>query len=202
MKGMTPAALVAAAAGDAHNAAIAMIPGGIEAQEAAGQQAMIACSMIPKDIRGATRVDLEGLGFKFGGDVDELFVSVELPAGWKLQATPHSMHSDLLDERGRKRAGIFYKAAFYDRRATLHIARRFTINCYRPCDSDGNDQADSGSTHNAVEIQDAGAVVHIVGLYLDRDYDRCAQLDALAKTWLDEHHPDWQDPLALWDAAP
>lgn len=198
----TPAALVAAAAGDVHNAVVAMTPGGIEAQEAAGQQAMIACSMLPKEISGATRADLEGLGFKFGGDVDDLFVSVELPAGWKLQATPHSMHSDLLDERGRERAGIFYKAAFYDRRASMHIARRFTINCYRSCDPEGNDLAYADSTHSAVEIKDAGTVVHLVGLYLDDDYDRRAQLEALANIWLEEHHPGWQNPLALWDAAP
>lgn len=114
-----PAALAALAKGDLDNFAVAATPGGIEAQEAAGQAMLCASAQLPKELHGCTRESLEALGFKFGNDVDELFVTCTLPPGWKKQATDHSMHSDLLDDQGRKRAGIFYKAAFYDRRADL-----------------------------------------------------------------------------------
>ena len=47
---------------------------------------------------------------------------VKLPAGWKKQATDHSMWSKLLDESGAVVASIFYKAAFYDRIAEMNCA--------------------------------------------------------------------------------
>lgn len=46
---ITPAAIVAALAGDTSNALAAMTPGGIEAQEAAGQRALVASTTLPKD---------------------------------------------------------------------------------------------------------------------------------------------------------
>lgn len=94
--------------------------GYIEGMEAAGQQHLVNSDRLPA--RGPW-ADLEALGFVKGKQVDgdDLFVHCELPAGWKRAGTSHSMHSDILDERGVPRVGIFYKAAFYDRRADMHL---------------------------------------------------------------------------------
>lgn len=91
-------------------------PGGIEAQEARGQRELVNSEVLPA--KGDWE-QLEALGVKRGEPVagDRLFVHAELPAGWKKQATDHSLWSDLVDETGKKRASIFYKAAFYDRDA-------------------------------------------------------------------------------------
>ena len=104
---MNPAALQAAMRGDLANALLASTPGGIEKQEAEGQRALVASTTLPKTIHGASRAQLTEIGFKFGEDADDLFVNCELPTGWTKRATNHSMHSDLLDDKGRKRAGIF-----------------------------------------------------------------------------------------------
>ena len=58
----------------------------------------------------------------------ELFIKVELPEGWSIKPTDHSMWSNLVDDKGRERASIFYKAAFYDRDAHLSFNRRFRIS--------------------------------------------------------------------------
>jgi len=58
----------------------------------------------------------------------ELFIKVELPKGWSIKPTSHSMWSNLIDDKGRERASIFYKAAFYDRDAHLSFNRRFRIS--------------------------------------------------------------------------
>lgn len=86
-------------------------------QEAAGQQSFVKSTTLPAEIRG--KEILEAAGVKFLGPVegDDLFQYVELPEGWKKEPTDHSMWSKLVDEQGRERASIFYKAAFYDRRA-------------------------------------------------------------------------------------
>ena len=44
-----------------------------------------------------------------------------LPPGWSRQGSDHAMWAHLLDEHGRQRVGIFYKAAFYDRSAHMHL---------------------------------------------------------------------------------
>jgi len=59
---------------------------------------------------------------------NELFMSVKLPEGWSIKPTDHSMWSNLVDDKGRARASIFYKAAFYDRDAHLNFNRRFRIS--------------------------------------------------------------------------
>jgi hypothetical protein len=99
------------------------VPGGIEEQEAEGAAAMQqgTCEVIPA--QGASEEELTALGFVLGpiDPNDKLFRQATLPAGWKRAGTGHSMHTDIVDELGRTRVGIFYKAAWYDRRADLHI---------------------------------------------------------------------------------
>ena len=186
---MNLAALAAASRGDIANALVASTPGGIERQEAAGQRTLVESAMLPKEISGATREQLTALGFKFGADVDELFVTCELPPGWTKRGTDHSMHSDLFDEQGRKRAGIFYKAAFYDRRADMSMLRRFSVNPYR----DGS-QAD----YMRCIVTDGDEAVFDAGEWKCGDYDHCDRLRAACNDWLTEKHPEWQNPLACW----
>lgn len=189
---MNPAALSAFTKGDIDNFIAAATPGGIERQEAQGQAALCASETLPKEIDGATRAQLTAIGFVFGADVDDLFVSVTLPTGWSKKATSHSMHSDLLDDKGRRRAGIFYKAAFYDRKADMRMERRFNIDGY------------SGSDQKAmpVLVTDCEAPLHKVGEY-DRTtgkyFEVQRELDVAAREWLAANYPDWQDPLAYWD---
>ena len=101
------------------NMLIAMTHGGIEAQEKRGQSEFVATDKLPIQGTSDRRELLESLGFEFGENIDELFVAIKLPPGWKKEADAHSMWSSLIDEHGRKRASIFYKAAFYDRDAFI-----------------------------------------------------------------------------------
>lgn len=117
---MSPAALKALLSGDNKNFLAASTPGGIEAQEREGQIEQSFKDTLPKEMRGCTRADFEAMGIEFlGPDEDELFLKVKFPPGWRKRATEHSMHTELLDNEGRVRANIFYKAAFYDRRANI-----------------------------------------------------------------------------------
>jgi hypothetical protein len=190
---ITPAALAAIAAGDASNALVAATPGGIEAQEAAGQAMLVASEQLPMEISGATREQLEAIGFKFGTDVDELFVTAKLPPGWKKVATDHAMHSDIVDDKGRVRADIFYKAAFYDRRANMHFNARYSENHYAEC-------PEATSVYQ-VQAEDAGRQMRVFGTYAKgrEGWDECGRLEVLARAWLDEKFPQWRDPMAYWD---
>ncbi len=52
---------------------------------------------------------------------DHLFYDVTLPEGWKITPTEHPMWSNLVNNKGKIIANVFYKAAFYDRGAHTHI---------------------------------------------------------------------------------
>lgn len=75
-----------------------------------------------------TKQQYEKMGIKVIGEYDDLFYNVQLPEGWKVEATEHSMWNNLLDDKGRKRASFFYKAAFYDRDAFINFNIRFKIS--------------------------------------------------------------------------
>ena len=104
----------------------AMGPGGtsgaIEAQEKSGQTQLVNSDRLPTDTDG-TDADFLAVGFTFGNPdpTDPMFRPATLPAGWSREATGHSMHSNIVDELGRKRVGIFYKAASYDRHADMRL---------------------------------------------------------------------------------
>jgi hypothetical protein len=99
--------------------------GEIEAMESRGQRQLVESTDLPTKSSGDE--EFIALGFTFGAPHphDPLFRPATLPAGWKKQAKEHAMGSAVVDEHGRERVSIFYKAAFYDRRADMHLVRVF-----------------------------------------------------------------------------
>ena len=114
----TGAQLRAAADNDLENFLVASTPGGIKAQESRGQADLNAAgNLLPKRLLYAEWSEIEAMGIKRLGGHDDLFERVEFPPGWSMRPTDHSMWSDVVDETGRVRLQVFYKAAFYDRDA-------------------------------------------------------------------------------------
>lgn len=96
----------------------------IEELEKAGQARLVASETLPIKINGGDRRTLEAAGVVFGETLqgrDRIFKQVQLPAGWKKKSAGHSMWSELLDEKGRRRAQIFFKAAPYDYDAFMNV---------------------------------------------------------------------------------
>ena len=170
----------------------------IENQEAAGQSDFINSTTLPTKIMTENGKEiLEGFGIAFGEVVegDHMFQYATLPEGWTREGTEHSMHSDVLDEKGRKRIGVFYKAAFYDRKAHLWVNKRYSYT---------QDYDRQGECQEIVEqITDCGEIIHETEpLALGGDEKRWEVSDRSIKvaiTWLDEHYPGWNDPAAYWE---
>ena len=161
-----------------------MAEGGIEAQEKRGQTKFVNAEILPRKMDG-NKHKLEKMGIKFLDNYDELFVNVELPEGWEKKPTDHSMWSDLLDDKGRKRGSIFYKAAFYDMDAFIHLARRYNVTW----DYDNHYAKVMDLDTELFKTESAG----------DRDWDKQDLLKAKAKKWVDEKFPDWEDETAYWE---
>ncbi len=171
-------------------------PHKIEQQEAQGQAEFVNSETLPTKMGANDKAVLEKAGVKFGDKVegDEIFQYVELPAGWKKMPTDHSMWSNLVDDKGRVRAAIFYKAAFYDRKAHLSTRQRYGYSF----DYDREKKDGVG----VANITDGGNVIHttepiVVG---DRkSYEVSDQADELARAWLDANFPNWREASAYWD---
>jgi len=192
----------------------------IEESEARGQQDLVNSSDLPIDQnRGPTLEEIsDRTGIVFGEKINDLFIEVQLPAGWTKKATDHSMWSELLDQHGRERASIFYKAALYDRSAHMHWSRFFNVQT-RTIDGQGRERYKSddfdrstGEDHYYVENAN-GETVHQVAPVMcwdsveDRDErQRLMGLNDEAskecREWLAQNHPDWDDPFAYWDEPP
>lgn len=185
---MTPAALNALKNGDMENLIAASTPGGIEAQEARGQKDLCRSQRLPIDGMREARPILESFGFKFGKKVDDIFIEATFPEGWSLKETDHSMWSHLVDNKGRKRAGIFYKAAFYDRSANINLSCRYSFDTWRSV-------AARGVTE--VAVMDGEEVVKSFGLAAN--FTERSKLGEEAKAWLNDNFPEWTSPGAYWD---
>jgi hypothetical protein len=173
----------------------------IDKQELRGQKELIDSAVLPKRISDGERAILETYGIIFGEDVDDLFVNVVLPQGWTKVATEHSMWSNLVDDKGRERASIFYKAAFYDRDAFIRLSRRFSVH------SGSIEGFNSGlpyeQQHHIGIVKDCGVeIFRTEGLKETPDvpwYAICDIVEHFAREWLNKHYPDWEQYDAYWD---
>jgi hypothetical protein len=94
----------------------------ITGMESAGQCQLVASEQLPTDTDG-TDDEFVKLGFVFGepNPSDPMFRPATLPEGWRKEGSDHAMWSYVVDEHGRRRVGVFYKAAFYDRSANMRL---------------------------------------------------------------------------------
>ncbi len=188
-----PAALSAYMRGDLEGAILASTPGGIEAQEKAGQQMLVASgALLPKRINNYPKITREEItaatGIVFGEETDGIFLQATLPEGWKIVPTEHDMWTDLLDAQGCKRAGIFYKAAFYDRNAHICFETRYYV---------ANDYAKPMNTLYVYDTKTKQRL-YTAGTVDNEDYKKREQLYDTAKQWLAEHYPQHANPFAYW----
>ncbi len=108
-------------------------PKAIKSQEAKGQEEFVNSQQLPLKCNSPIGTDAMIQYGKMGikvlgwGKKDELFGSFQLPEGWKRESTDHPMWNSLTDNKGRKRASIFYKGAFYDRDSFVNFYHRYLV---------------------------------------------------------------------------
>lgn len=176
-------------------------------EEQAGQRQLIATDRLPASIEPAgAREAFERMGIVFLGPVigDSLFMHVALPAGWRKVATGEAMLSLIVDDRGRERARIFYKASHHDPKASLILTARYGVHesCYK---MERLDEAefmafvtDGGVVTDGRTVIFTTDVVELAG---DRraTFRQTREVLKQAEVWLDANYPNWRDPFAYWD---
>jgi len=107
---------------------------------------------------------------------DDILLDAELPAGWRVKATDHSMWSEIIDSNGRKRISVFHKNSVMERSAYADIIRRYGVD-FLP---------NQGPGYVAVDRATGQGVFRGGGTYSE------------CRSWLDSNFPDHKNPLAYW----
>jgi hypothetical protein len=189
-------------------------------QERRGQQQLCASESLPAEHNlpiGKDSADaLRSLGIEAGDpfEDDPLFRPVKLPAGWEKVPTdhPYGYWTNLLDDKGRERAHIFYKAAIYDRRAHISFVNCINATTGRYLREDrgsedlpGDDDAVVirklvGGESRVLHRAECTVVRQKGGYKANRDFWAARdKVDCEAKAWVEEHYPDHNNPAAYWD---
>lgn len=222
---ITPSAISALAQGDIDNFLTAAVPGGIEAQEATGQRQLVQGTKLPVQtcvvyppregfwsrewIRSWEILESWGVKFwLYDSERDPLFVDAKLPPGWKKISTDHSMWSYLLDDLDRQRASIFFKAAFYDRRASMRLHSRIQYEYDYDLERRGvfigrviADKAGYLETPGYRFYTTLFETEHlnIVGPSRQEANTAHDSVYEQAREWADAHYPRWREADAYWD---
>lgn len=167
----------------------------IEQMEAQGQKELVQSDVLPVDMSTEARRVLEYAGLAFGEPVDgdPLFLHAQLPAGWTRQGSKHALHSYLLDEQGRKRASVFYKAAFYDRRAHLAVFRRFEAGLNIDYPDCFPEEPAFGVVMDAKKRE-----LFRTEPVADSAWEQRRGMLKVVESWLDTYKPWWKNPGAYW----
>lgn len=186
--------------------------GHIEAMEARGTAQLAESSILPsnglveaKSPMGCYADWAEKCGIQILDlvDGDDIFVNAKLPDGWRQKTTDHGMWNDLVDDKGRKRAGIFYKAAFYDRSAFIRPNARF-IATYECNWEDHTDKHCWGVVRDGGKIIWKGGVLESAPSPWNPDGPPVQQSEVAtlhAKRWVEERYPDFENTAAYWEAT-
>lgn len=149
-----------------------------------------------------TKQQYEKMGIDIVEEYDDLFYSVILPEGWEIKATDHSMWNNLFDNKGRKRANFFYKAAFYDRDAFINFDTRFHLSVSHVADASDYDvwkNSDyQGVVKDGEEVIFSTECVAPTGTYDSDDKVKKELMDKLKK-YIEENYPDYKNIHAYWD---
>ncbi len=177
-------------------------PNAIEAQEARGQQELIESLQLPRKCNSPRGINAAEQYHKMGIKVfttskdDDIFMGVKMPTGWKKVATDHSMWNNLVDDKGRIRATIFYKAAFYDRDSFINFETRYQTGCDYFND-EKNPEKDWDQARIAyVKDANIGEKIWTSEKHFSDGQDKAYQD---GKNWLNENYPDWENINAYWD---
>lgn len=207
-----------------------MNPNAIENQEKQGQVELLVSCQLPScmSFQKSALDNYKKLGIKVLGvsKGDDIFVDVELPAGWSKQTTESHYWTNLLDEKGRVRASFFYKAAFYDRSAHIDFNRRLSYRTDRigfsidnNYEQDSNHQYFSDKTPfcGVIFDQDKKVVYTSKEVMLDVEFNnndfRKGYTDKYRKElnetreclvaaclcYLKSFYPKWEEIDAYWD---
>ena len=156
------------------------------------------------NIKEYTKAQYERMGIRIVDCADDIFYNVVLPDGWEIRATEHTMWNEVLDDKGRKRMTIFYKAAFYDRDAFANLQTRFQLDVTHVADPNSDYDVWKASDIQGT-VKDGDRIIYQTArVPACSDYTKESKMkDVLWEdlyAFMNEHWPRYKDVHAYWNA--
>ena len=160
--------------------------------------------IVDKNLMEYTVAQYEQMGIKIIEEHDDLFLKVELPAGWEVKATDHTMWNDLVDNNGRVRAKFFYKAAFYDRDAFINFETRYQIEATHVAPWDAEYDVWKKSDYHGI-VKDGDKIIYETAhTPATGDYDQDRKIEESlydeVEAYMAINYPDFKNIHAYWEA--
>ena len=170
----------------------------VEIVERSAQDVAVSTTLMAKDMNPGREV-WESLGFEFADiEGDDVLCRAKLPEGWTMNATDSQYWTEIRDENGMVRGKMFFKGAYYDRKARMALKQRYEI-----C-TDYDEESNTRKIYfgnNDEEIFVAGTLARPK----NDDYEGFKKyeldtsiLQMVAKEYANENYPDWKDVRAYW----
>lgn len=172
----------------------------IENMEKEGQNKAVRETLLPKIMKPEQEY-WEELGFVFEEiEDDDIMCKGTLPEGWKLIPTDHQMWTNIVDQNNTKRGSMFYKAAFYDRKAHMNLKARYSVTSQYVDENMMIKEVYFGNENEKLFI--AGTVYYddnMTSEDLESTYEHEDYLINQATVFANTYYPDYTNPLAYWD---
>lgn len=150
---------------------------------------------------------LKKIGIIVLDSYDDIFNNVQLPKNWSKKASLESSYwSYLYDEKNRQRASIFYKAAFYDRAAHINFIPRF-LTYLASIDETSEEYY---PVYCKVIDNSSTKIIWVSDIYVQEypkenreEFNLWSKAEDFlietGKIWLNEHYPEWKNPMKYWE---
>lgn len=145
--------------------------------------------LIPKNIHPSKEA-FEKLGFVFETVEDDDLYLATLPKGWKLDSSDYYCVT-LIDEQNRERASYHYETDMRQFSGETNLLERFCVH-FDPHRSSSPVKISVKDRANGNILFDAGECNGNHTLTFE-------DLVNKAKSFLNEHYPDYENPFAYWD---
>lgn len=150
-----------------------------------------------------TKEQYEKMGITIHDEADDLFWNVSLPEGWSIKATDHRLWKHVYDEKGRKRADFFYKAAAWDRDAFINFETRYHAKVDHVADSSCVYEIWKKSDFQGT-VSDGDRVIFETQKIsstedFKKDDENKKELWAILNVYLEQNYPDYKNFHSYWD---
>jgi len=84
----------------------------------------------------------------------------------------------------------------------MHLTRRYRIDGFRRCDAQGEPTGEDYSKpakYFQTAVMDGEKPLYVVGFRAADAYKLSDEHEQVARAWLNEKLPQWEDALAYWD---
>lgn len=158
-----------------------------------------------KNVMEYTKECYDRLGITVLSESGNAMYSVQLPDGWTIESTDHPMWNNLLDDKGRNRAKVFYKACcgIMDEADITFNTRYYIFVDTVSQEGDWRQKMESGYI-GYIKDRDNDSVIYQTDKFegtteVLNDSDIRRDVRKVLEKYMEKNYPEYEDIFAYWN---